>query len=140
MSKRYTETELEKIVRIGCDRIDQAVERVCAKYEVPQRYSNRWLHEIVLEELFYPVTTGSVWPDRFARLLYKDELVGLERMLGMGCLPKGKRHATGLEQVFNIDRELRRGVVVGDEEKARMHRAMEAIQIGPRFLVSADKG
>lgn len=35
MSKRYTETELEKIVRIGCARIDQAVERVCAKYEAP---------------------------------------------------------------------------------------------------------
>lgn len=33
MSKRYTETELEKVIRIGCARIDQAVERVCAKYE-----------------------------------------------------------------------------------------------------------
>lgn len=30
---RFTETELERIVRIGCDRIDQAVERVCARYE-----------------------------------------------------------------------------------------------------------
>ncbi|NPU91408.1 MAG: hypothetical protein HPY82_05790 [Gammaproteobacteria bacterium] len=30
---RHTETELQKIVRVGLDRIDQAVERVCAKYE-----------------------------------------------------------------------------------------------------------
>lgn len=53
MGNRLTETELEKIVRIGCACIDQAVEQVCAKHKAPQiRRLPAWAATEMLKRFF----------------------------------------------------------------------------------------
>lgn len=119
MSKRYTETELEKIIRIGCARIDQAVEQVCAKYEAPQRYSNRWLHDIWREDLFIP---HDFWPKWFADQLVKDSVVDSIFIRPYAFCSVDDKRARAIEQM---------------NASMRMRRICDAIDIRPSLLVKA---
>lgn len=137
MSKRYTETELEKIIRIGCARIDQAVEQVCAKYEAPQRYSNRWLHDICLEDLFIP---NDFWPKRFADLLEQPVTFGCASRREVVQFKASTARSSGilagpLTRTVQPGESILEAVIDAEEEYTRLNNASPntVVITGPLF-------
>jgi hypothetical protein len=100
--KRYTETELEKIVRIGLCRIDQIMDRACAELEEikpkalkDERRENRHFSSEWLRALRYNLDANTLFD---ARSLQRGAMLESQnRELNRTALLNGQSNFGGLQ-------------------------------------------